>query len=200
MFQRIHYFIKAAEKGSFSQAAQEIYISAQALTKQINVLESELGGELFKRTSRGVELTDFGLYAFQKLSKIYKEFDSVLEDVKDYARNRKEQLKIGIFSDLPRDELVSPFMSFLLASCPNYQFQLEMVELYEGLAGIRSDNLDLLLTNMHEEDDMQGFTCLSFGEYDARIVVSLNHPWVMKDEITVEDMKKEAFIKMQMEE
>ena len=199
MYQRIRYFLKAAETGSFSLAAQSMFISAQALTKQINLLEQELGGKLFERTSHGVTLTAFGRYAQEKLQRLDQEYESTWEDLREYARNGKEQIRIGIFAALPREQLVSPLVSFLLASFPEHQFNLEMIELNEGLRKMHDGKLDILLTNTHEEDRLEGFRCLSVAEYEARVIVSLTHPWVMKETVTVEDLKEEPFIKMQMD-
>ena len=199
MYQRIRYFLKAAETGSFSLAAQSMFISAQALTKQINVLEQELGGKLFERTPHGVRLTGFGRYAQEKLARIDQELESTWQDLRDYARSGKEQIRIGIFAALPREQLVSPLVSFLLATYPERQFNLEMIELDEGRRKVLEGKLDILLTNTHEEDRLDGFSCLSFAEHDAKVIVSLTHPWVMKDAVTQDDLRAEAFIKMQMD-
>ena len=200
MYQRIRYFLKAAQTGSFSTAASEMFVSAQALTKQIGVLEDELGGRLFDRSPQGVKLTHFGVFAQQKLTLITEEFDKIIGDLKRFAQNDKERITIGIFSALPREELVTPIVSFLLASYPDYQISLEMIELEEGRKKLMDGHLDLLLTNVHEQDNLFGYQCLSFGTHETRIVVSLTHPWVMKDAVTVEDMKEAVFLKMKMDD
>lgn len=200
MTQKIRYFLKASETGSFSTAAQEMYVSAQALTKQIRILENELGGALFDRSPQGVTLTRLGQLAQQKFSVITQEFDQAVEEIRDFAKNDKTRVTIGIFSALPREELVSPLVSFLLASYPEYQISLEMIELEEGRKKMLSGKLDLLLTNVHEQDNLFHFGCLSFGEYDTKVVVSLTHPWVLKDAVTADDMKQETFLKMEMDD
>lgn len=53
-------FLKVAEKGSFSKAAEELYISPTAVIKQMNLLESSVGAQLFNRTHRGLSLTKAG--------------------------------------------------------------------------------------------------------------------------------------------
>lgn len=53
-------FVKVAERGSFSKAASELYISPTAVIKQMNLLESTLGVTLFNRTHRGLTLTRAG--------------------------------------------------------------------------------------------------------------------------------------------
>ena len=53
-------FIRAANVGSFSKAAEELFISSTAVMKQIGHLEASLGVPLFDRTPRGLTLTDGG--------------------------------------------------------------------------------------------------------------------------------------------
>ena len=50
-------FICVVEAGSFSKAAEELYISAPAVIKQINSLENSLDLQLFERTHRGLIIT-----------------------------------------------------------------------------------------------------------------------------------------------
>lgn len=57
---KLDYFLKVCESGSFSAAASRYFISQQALSKSIDLLESELGLTLFVRTNRGLQLTEFG--------------------------------------------------------------------------------------------------------------------------------------------
>ncbi len=53
-------FIKVADAGSFNKASEELYVSPNAVMKQINLLENSLGFDLFVRTHRGVQLTASG--------------------------------------------------------------------------------------------------------------------------------------------
>lgn len=63
--EQINTFLKVTEKGSFSKAEADSYTSKQALLKQVNHLEKEIGFPLFHRTRKGVELTEAGT-AFAK--------------------------------------------------------------------------------------------------------------------------------------
>lgn len=195
-YQRIRYFLQAAESGSFSRAAKQMYISPQALAKQISLLEEELGGALFERTSQGVSLTGLGEAARKKFLKIDQELHDATEELKLRAREQKERIHIGIFSALPQETLVTPLLSFLLGTLPGYQISLNLLDLEEGKRLLWEGKIDLLLTNTHQEDDWGSFRCLSFGEHEARVIVSLLHPWAIKDQITAEDMRRETFLKM----
>lgn len=57
---QLEYFIKIAECGSITKAAQELYLSQPSLTKAISSLESEYDLKLFSRTARGISLTPRG--------------------------------------------------------------------------------------------------------------------------------------------
>lgn len=196
LYQRIQYFLKAAEAPSFSSAAEQMYLSPQALTKQITALEKELGGRLFDRSSQGVSLTNFGKYAYPRLLKIQTELNDTLDELKLWNHEGKAQLHIGIFSALPQDALITPLVTFLLGTFPQYQIILNMVTMDEGHRLLRKGRLDILITNIHEEEDLSSYRCLSLARHEAKVVVSLFHPWAIKDSLTLEDLKKETFLKL----
>ena len=60
MLQKLNAFIEVAKQQSFTKAAEVLYISQPALSKQMRKLEDELGFSLFNRDSYGVELTEKG--------------------------------------------------------------------------------------------------------------------------------------------
>jgi Transcriptional regulator len=57
---QLQYFVTVVEEGSFTRAAQRLYVAQPSLSKQLAALEKELGGPLLERLPRGVRLTPSG--------------------------------------------------------------------------------------------------------------------------------------------
>jgi DNA-binding transcriptional LysR family regulator len=95
--QQLHYFLTAAEHGSFSEAARTLHLAQPSVSEQVRQLEAELGVELFARVGRGVVLTEAGR-AFRP------EAERVVSDLaraRDAVRNVREltggTLSFGMF-------------------------------------------------------------------------------------------------------
>ena len=63
-------FIIVAKCGSFQKASEKLFISSTSIMKQMNKLEHDLQVRLFKRTSKGIELTMQGEYIYKESQKI----------------------------------------------------------------------------------------------------------------------------------
>lgn len=78
----LRYFLRIAELGSLSKAAEALDQTQSGLSKQLAVLESSLGLPLFVRTGRGVELTEAGSRLYDVLQASYREIDQAVESVR----------------------------------------------------------------------------------------------------------------------
>lgn len=141
VYRRIQYFLKAAELGSFSKAASEMYISSQALAKQVGLLEEEVGGRLVERSSQGVRLTKLGEYAYQRFDKLDHELNGVMGELKIRAKDKMKRINIGIFAALPQETLVMPVITFFLGAFPEYQIGLNLIDMEEGKRLLRREGL-----------------------------------------------------------
>src|ERR1700761_9635939 len=72
----IRLFVRVVENGSFSAVAREAGIGQPAVSKQIAALESHLGAQLMRRTSRSMTLTDAGQTFYESAVRLVSEFDA----------------------------------------------------------------------------------------------------------------------------
>lgn len=82
-------FYTVAKCGSLTKAAEELYISQPAVSQAIKQLETQLGGQLFNRTHKGMELSETGgkqiFNSVEKALKLFDEAESKYAELKDSA-------------------------------------------------------------------------------------------------------------------
>lgn len=88
-------FLMTADCGSFSKAAEKLYISPNAVIKQINLLESDLGVTLFERTNHGIRLTDAGTSIYRDTKRIIRLSKEAVQKAKQMERAGKRTIRIG---------------------------------------------------------------------------------------------------------
>lgn len=189
-FQKIEYFLKVAETLNFSKAAKELYISPQSLNKQIILLEKELGESLFDRTTRKVELTPFGRRMQQAFLPAWEEFQKASDSMEQYLQRRKRTVRIAFFQAISKKQVITPITNYLRACEKNLQVELLGGEIDEVIQWLYQGKCDLVITNIHEFEVWPDAEIISFVQTPAKITVSLYHPWIVKNEITVKDLEE----------
>lgn len=76
-------FYRVAEAKSFSGVASEFHMTQPMVSKRIAWLENEIGSQLFRRTTRGLSLTEEGQIIYQKGKLLSDEMDSLFATVRD---------------------------------------------------------------------------------------------------------------------
>lgn len=77
----MRYFLTVARLGSITQAAQELYVAASAISRQLALMEGRLGVRLFVRKGRGMQLTEAGAQFFLQLQSSAEALDRLIEQV-----------------------------------------------------------------------------------------------------------------------
>jgi DNA-binding transcriptional LysR family regulator len=107
---RLRLFLSTAAEGSISRAAQANGLAQPALTRQIQLIEAEIGAKLFDRSPRGLRLTDTGQFLKDALELPLGEIETALRGARSYATHVKASLTIGMppaISDLFGGRLVT---------------------------------------------------------------------------------------------
>ncbi len=87
-------FCTAAEHASFRAAAEDLFVTASAVSHQIKNLEEEFGCKLFDRNGRSLALTDFGHQLFADVKPLIEQLDAVTADHKGTAA--RSMLRISV--------------------------------------------------------------------------------------------------------
>ena len=89
-------FIKVAELGSLTHAAAALDTPQSVISRQIGSLEQECGARLFRRTGRGVVLTDFGTQIFPRVKALIAQADQLSDDIRSSSGEPLGDVRLGL--------------------------------------------------------------------------------------------------------
>ena len=95
MLKQLRYFQSVVRLNSFSEAAEENFISQSAISQQVQALERELGFSLLERKNRSFTLTPAGEYFYQKSLILTADYERMCSEAAKIAHGDQTDLKIG---------------------------------------------------------------------------------------------------------
>ena len=93
--EELHSFVVLADELHFGRASKRLFVSQPALSKQIRRLEEKVGGALFTRTRRKVEITEAGRVLLAGADKVLREDEAALSLAREAVLGRAGTLRIG---------------------------------------------------------------------------------------------------------
>lgn len=148
---RLKYFQRIAEEGSITRAAKLLGIAQPALSRQLQLLEDDLGVELFRRTRRGVELTEAGERLRASTAAPLRQLDLAVK----YAASPLARLKRNMLLGLPEtavDVLAAPLIGSLSAAFPNAVFSVTAGSTDQLVDAMLKGAVDVALINPVPDD------------------------------------------------
>ena len=191
---KIEYFVKVAETLNFNVAASELYISHQALSKQIRILEEDLGARLFERTTSRVSLTEVGKKMYDIFKPILHTVDEGYLEIKRFVKYKKETVRIGYFNGLPFSKVVDPVVQYILDRKPELRIEMLAADVGTDKELLDRDSIDLLISIMLNENDWEEVSHVTLFSTPMKILVSGRHPWYGKDRITEKDLSEGSLL------
>lgn len=89
-------FTKVAELGSLTRAATVFDVPQSMISRHINALEQQCGTRLFRRTGRGVVLTEFGEQLYPRLQALVQEADRLADDIRSTGGTPVGEVRVGM--------------------------------------------------------------------------------------------------------
>jgi DNA-binding transcriptional LysR family regulator len=184
---QIQYFLAVVDTGSFSEAAQQCFISQSAVSQQIKLLEEELGLKLLDRHNRTFSLTEAGSFFYQKCTVLINDLHSVIQQTREVVYGNKADLRIGYLKCYGGYEFQNALSQFAERH-PEVNVNVmngNHENLYEAL---RDDMVDVVLNDQRRafSDDYVNRELIDCNCY---IELSVNHPLAKLEKIDISDLK-----------
>ncbi len=187
-------FVKVAETGSFSKAAELLFVSRPALIQQMNLLESRLGFKLFVRSNRGVTLTEAGHCFYNGVTDLIRRFDAVMRRCLEFEEVGRDTLRIGSLPNFT--PVVLP--RICRRYCELYpQVRLQFIEypLESYFKGFADDKFDITTEYMSGYMfDEPGYQFVKLAEDRHCCGISPAHPLAARERIRFSDLRGKKLV------
>ncbi len=193
-------FLYAADAGSFSKAAEQMFITPTAVIKQINLLESTLDIKLFDRTHRGLTLTKAGVSFYKDAKYIIQYSKDSVSRAKNAMKGDDNVIRIGTSPMTPAQALIELWPT-VHEQCPEIKFQMipfenSLENASEILANLGRD-IDIVV-GLFDEVMLRLRQCAGFelSREPLCCAVSIYHPLASKTRLSIEDLHGENLLIM----
>ena len=187
MLKQIKYFHAVVRAGSFSEAAEQCYISQSAISQQIQALERELGVVLLKRENRRFSLTPAGEHFYRKSLILIADLERLCRETAGIARGKDYTLRIGYIRGYGGAEFQKAVVEFT-AKHPDVPLDMKTgnhEDLYELL---RTDQVDLVLNDQRRAFSDE-YVNIVLSEIGCNIEISSRNPIGALECVNVDDLR-----------
>lgn len=189
---QIECFFAVAELSSFSRAAEKLFVTQSAVSKQIRALEDEWGVTLFNRKQRRVELTEAGKFLLEQVRFLTASLESSLEQARRMERQEAiPTLRVGLFERHAFRQFSRLCREFMREH--NLNIMAEEQNFASLNEGLKSRKFDVIVTleSMVTKLDFIQYKPMMPTQYTA--FLSRSHPLAGKEELEFGDLAGECF-------
>ncbi len=183
---QIQYFVAIAELEHFGQASRRLHIAQPALTRQIKLLESELGVELFERLPRGVKLTAAGHVFLSHTRDIRQRIEHAVIEAQATAAGLSGTLRLGVIEVAAWRGMVPEGIRQFRASQPGVRLLLSAMLGAEQIEAIQDKTLDAGL--MYNAPKHLGLKILPLEEHPVMLACHGATRFADMEEISLNDL------------
>ncbi len=179
----IQAFLAVAETGSFSRAAERIFITQPAISKRIASLEASLGVPLFDRIGRGVQLTDAGRALQEKAHHIVTEIDDVKRLIRNFSGQVGGQLRMAASHHIGLHRLPDPLRQFHNQH-PSVVLDMRFMDSESACLAVERGDIELAVVTLPESASAM-LELIHVWDDPLEIVVGKNHALALEKATSV---------------
>jgi DNA-binding transcriptional LysR family regulator len=190
---RLRYLVAVADEGHITRAAERLGIQQPPLTRQIRLLEEELGVALFERLPRGMRTTEAGRVVVEEARDVLARAERIRETAQRAARGEQGRLAVGYTSSAAFHPFVTQQIRAFRESRPGVVLALAEDGTPELVHGLKEERLDAAFLRS-TSIDIAGLTIEPLLEEKMVAAVPTGHPLAKAGKMALADLAEETFI------
>lgn len=193
MIDRIRALLAVIEEGSVNRAAVRLRITQPALSRQMKLLESEVGGKLLEREASGVKPTGLGHVLVKSMGPVIAFYEAALADIRRQARGMGSELRVGfLISAAP--SILSPAMERLRKTHPDMKLKLHDMSPKEQIDALKAGEIDVALIGQEGAVASRDFHSIKLRSFGVCAAISASDPLASRRRIAIKDLAGRDFI------
>ena len=166
---QLEYFCAVAEEGSVSAAARRLHVAQPPLSRQIALLEQELGATLFQRGNKGMQLTEAGERLYQQGRQYIADMGQLAEQVRSLGTGVKGMVRVGLlYSTVP---YALPYLRAYRAAYPQVELYIHLGAPQDLIADLNRGNLNALFLRAGVQETL-GLSGRILGQDALKLIVT----------------------------
>lgn len=192
---QLRYFVEIAESGSFSAAAERLFVAQSALSRQIKELEIILQTPLFERTARQPRLTAAGEAFYPRARNLLGELHTASELATQGGHGQLGTLRLSHSSTVPMSGRVLRGISAWLEQCPGVSLDIVKLSSEAQLEDIAEGRLEVGLLRLPVLRQREGVRILPLYKEPLLLAVPPGHSLARHSSaIELAQLQDQAFI------
>ncbi len=183
-------FVKTAELGSFTGAAEKLHYSQSGISRMIADLEGEWKLTLLERSKNGVVLTSDGLKLLPYAKRLCDEYDKMQMQIDDLRGLEKGVIRIGTFSSAATHWLPKIIRKFQ-QDYPGIDYELYLRDYTEIEAWIESGRVDCGFLRLPTHPS---FETIHLHRDQLMVILPEGHPYAAADCFPMAELEREPFM------
>lgn len=178
---QLRHLIALAQAGSFSKAAQSLFLTQPALSRSIRALEDEFGAALFDRVGRRIELTPFGRDTLERARDLVSDADDLRSSGRQAMDGESGVLRIGMGSG-PGAMLMTPLLLHTAQQRPRLRMEVLRAGTELLVQALRARALDALVVDARSLRPAPDLRSELLHEMQGAFMVRRGHPLARRKE------------------
>lgn len=191
---QLRYFVEIASSGSFSAAAERLYIAQSALSRQIKELEQQLDTPLFERTARQPRLTAAGAAFLPRARTLLQELEKAGDLARAIGQGQTGSLRLSHSSTVPLTGTLLQRLSTWLHDNTGVSMEIAQLSSEGQLQELADGRLDIGLLRLPVLRQHEGLCVEALFEEPLLLAVADSHALATRDSVHLADLREEAFI------
>lgn len=190
---QIESFLCVAESLNISTSAQKLFASPSTISRQLSLLEEELGMQLFLRGNNYLHLTPSGMTMYQTFKEIYKLYTKKLTEAQILNQGYDGFLRIGLYDFMRIEIFFEDFIKKFLEKYPNIRLEYECIPNGEIDLYVADRSYDLVFMHSFEVVENADFLYRTVYTTNQFLLFGASHPLANVKDLKFTDFRNEIF-------